>query len=389
MPSLNIDSPGKTLQEKYLKPKDIAARRFSSLSGIAPSAVNEVLKGAPMSHNVIHRVSMVTRTATRFWYYLQARWEFQKYLTSRKDIPEIEPIRFEIQSHSFEAPGKVLQRDFVKPSGKSYHALAKILHIHWMTLPEIINGKRRITPLMAHKLAKAFDTETRYWLDLQTCYEIRQLLQKNPVSEKQISKSLSRFSKLIAPRRRRFQSKDHLVYPGKILKERFIKRSKMGIIDWHKILCIPSREFKAILGGRSVILSQHLLKLSRVFNPDIGYWIEMINGFYAHKADSKFSKALKQIGRVGDEVTFQNSSKRNPPLKWIFDNFLKPMQITQSQFFKYIKLNKANYNSVDFELAIRLGQALDMDPLYWVTLQLEFDIENFEKGKGAQTFHLR
>ena len=162
-----VDSPGKVLLEKYLRPKGISALRFSSLSGISPTAINKILKGGFMSHNVIHRVSTVTRTAPRHWYYLQAHWEFQRYLILRRNVPEIGPISFQVQPHLFGAPGQVLLRDFIKPSGRSYHALAKKLHVHWMTLLDIVNGKRRITPQMAHKLAVAFDTETKYWLDLQ------------------------------------------------------------------------------------------------------------------------------------------------------------------------------------------------------------------------------
>lgn len=391
---LNCDAPGKVLLERYLKPKGISVRRFSALSGIWVNTIAEVLNGAFMSHQVIHRVSMATRTAPRYWYYLQAAYEFSKYLRLRKDAPTIEPIRFEIQSHLFESPGQVLEREFIKPTGKSYHAIAKVLHVHSMTLPDIVNGKRRITPLMAHKLARAFDTETKYWLDLQSCYEIQQLIEKNPVSEKRIRKSLSIFSGYAAPRRHRFRDRNFSLHPGKIIKQKFIRPSGIGIMDWQKILYIPAREFKQITSGKKEISPENLLKLSRVFNRDIGYWIERHNGYYALKADTRYSRISKQVERVEGQVLFQNSTRNITPMKFLAEKFLKPMQISQLQFFRHTKMDQKSYGNmrlgfqrISHEAAIRIGQALDMNPMYWISLQLEFDIEKYERGEKSSRFH--
>jgi addiction module HigA family antidote len=46
-------------------------------------------------------------------------------------------------------------------------------------LSTILNGKAGISPLMAIKLAKAFNTTPHYWLNLQTSYDLWKAYEEN------------------------------------------------------------------------------------------------------------------------------------------------------------------------------------------------------------------
>ncbi len=46
-------------------------------------------------------------------------------------------------------------------------------------VPSFVNGKAGISPHMAVKLAKAFNTSTHYWLNLHASYDLWQVLKKN------------------------------------------------------------------------------------------------------------------------------------------------------------------------------------------------------------------
>ena len=69
-------------------------------------------------------------------------------------------------------PGQVLREDFLKPLGMSQYALAKALAVPEVRISEIVHGKRAVTPDTALRLARYFGTSERFWLNLQSRYEL-------------------------------------------------------------------------------------------------------------------------------------------------------------------------------------------------------------------------
>ena len=78
--------------------------------------------------------------------------------------------------------GQVL-KEYIKPLGLSVTEVARALSISRKNLSEVLNGHTGISPEMALRLAKAFDTRPEVWTDLQTRYELWQAEQKNVVKE--------------------------------------------------------------------------------------------------------------------------------------------------------------------------------------------------------------
>ena len=71
-------------------------------------------------------------------------------------------------------PGEILLEEFLKPLNLSQGELAQHLSGSW-TQPKIsgiINGKRRITEIIALDFADAFGTSAEFWLNLQNHYDL-------------------------------------------------------------------------------------------------------------------------------------------------------------------------------------------------------------------------
>ena len=69
-------------------------------------------------------------------------------------------------------PGEVLLADFLEPLGLSQYRLAKGLSVPPRRINEIVLGKRSISANTALRLARFFGTSDRFWLNLQTAYDL-------------------------------------------------------------------------------------------------------------------------------------------------------------------------------------------------------------------------
>ena len=69
-------------------------------------------------------------------------------------------------------PGEILMEDFLKPLGLSQNRMALDIRVPARRINEIVQGKRRITADTALRLAKYFNMSARFWLGLQTDYDL-------------------------------------------------------------------------------------------------------------------------------------------------------------------------------------------------------------------------
>jgi antitoxin HigA-1 len=73
-------------------------------------------------------------------------------------------------------PGEILEEEFIKPLGISRYKLAKGIGVNTIVISEITKGKRNISPLMAIKLSKYFGTSYQFWLNLQSAYDVEEIM---------------------------------------------------------------------------------------------------------------------------------------------------------------------------------------------------------------------
>jgi addiction module HigA family antidote len=69
-------------------------------------------------------------------------------------------------------PGEILFEEYMKPLGLSQYRLAKDISVSARRVNEIVHGKRAITADTALRLARYFGTSDRFWLNLQTRYDL-------------------------------------------------------------------------------------------------------------------------------------------------------------------------------------------------------------------------
>ena len=69
-------------------------------------------------------------------------------------------------------PGEVLLEEFLKPLGISQYRLAKDMSVAPPRINEIVHGARAISADTALRLARYFGTSERFWLNLQTQYDL-------------------------------------------------------------------------------------------------------------------------------------------------------------------------------------------------------------------------
>ena len=69
-------------------------------------------------------------------------------------------------------PGEILVEEFLKPMGISQYRLAKDISVPARRINEIVHGKRAITQDTALRLSRFFGLSERFWINMQTRYDL-------------------------------------------------------------------------------------------------------------------------------------------------------------------------------------------------------------------------
>lgn len=85
-----------------------------------------------------------------------------------------------MRMHNPPHPGEVLRELCLEPMGLSVTEAARALGVARKTLSAILNGRSGISPEMAIRLGKAFNTSPESWLNQQVQYDLWQAEQRSP-----------------------------------------------------------------------------------------------------------------------------------------------------------------------------------------------------------------
>jgi addiction module HigA family antidote len=69
-------------------------------------------------------------------------------------------------------PGEILLAEFLEPLEISQYRLARDISVPPRRINEIVHGTRAITADTALRLSRYFGTSERFWLNLQTRYDL-------------------------------------------------------------------------------------------------------------------------------------------------------------------------------------------------------------------------
>lgn len=70
-------------------------------------------------------------------------------------------------------PGEILATEFLQPLGISQYRLAQATGLSQTRISEIVRGKRAITIDTALRLSIALGVDERFWINLQTEFELQ------------------------------------------------------------------------------------------------------------------------------------------------------------------------------------------------------------------------
>lgn len=70
-------------------------------------------------------------------------------------------------------PGEILLEEFMKPMGITARQLSSDMDVPPSRISDIVNGTRPISADTALRLALFFSMDARFWLNLQTEYDVR------------------------------------------------------------------------------------------------------------------------------------------------------------------------------------------------------------------------
>jgi addiction module HigA family antidote len=86
-------------------------------------------------------------------------------------IKEVKGVRIP-KDRAPTSPGEMLLEEFLKPLGMTQVELAKRIRVPYVRVNELVNGKRRVSPSTALRLAKAFGTSPEFWLNGQLALDL-------------------------------------------------------------------------------------------------------------------------------------------------------------------------------------------------------------------------
>ncbi len=64
-------------------------------------------------------------------------------------------------------PGEILRELFLEPRGVTISRFAAAIEVSRKHMSDLVNGKARVEPMMAGRIAKALGTSAQVWLNLQ------------------------------------------------------------------------------------------------------------------------------------------------------------------------------------------------------------------------------
>jgi antitoxin HigA-1 len=76
-------------------------------------------------------------------------------------------------------PGEILLEEYLKPSGLSAGAFAKLLGVPRTRIERIVAQETSLSTDTVLRLSRYFNTTPQYWINMQSGYDLRRAL-KNP-----------------------------------------------------------------------------------------------------------------------------------------------------------------------------------------------------------------
>lgn len=388
--------PVKLLVEQYFKPSGLSAKQYALSAGICPNSFYEVLsrKSKPTS-DFIEKISKLTKTCSKSWHLLFLEHEYHCYQTKKRLNISITPIKYLKKRGDLNelgakvargSPGEQLLKRVILPEKISTNELSRRLKVDLNVIVKLLKGEKEVDIGLACKLG-AILMNPKFWLKLQMSFEIKQLLAKKnlPVN---LQNQLKRFDRRLH-NKDDFEKKCDCPSPAQVLKNDYLNPLGVRFWDWCQLFCLSKRRMNSILSGRTQLPLQMIVKLDIVFGTPLDFWLDLRLRHAIKKASVRMSQRTTRHSSDSNKGIQDNAETKPKPNslgRVLMDDYLKPLNWQIHAFAKHIGVRKSKLHSliqgttiIDVDLATRLGMALEMNPRYWLYLQLDRSIKYNQK----------
>ena len=69
-------------------------------------------------------------------------------------------------------PGELIREDLLTDTGLSQTQLARLMGVSPKTISDLVNERRRVTPDLAFRLARVFNSTPEMWLNMQQAIDL-------------------------------------------------------------------------------------------------------------------------------------------------------------------------------------------------------------------------
>lgn len=69
-------------------------------------------------------------------------------------------------------PGELIREDLLTETGLSQTQLARLMGVSPKTISDLVNERRRVTPDLAFRLARVFNSTPEMWLNMQQAIDL-------------------------------------------------------------------------------------------------------------------------------------------------------------------------------------------------------------------------
>jgi addiction module HigA family antidote len=241
------------------------------------------------------------------------------------------------------------------------------------------NRGRPMKYIEAGRLGDALGTSPRIWLDLQSEWYLRKYLNEHPYMSKYFD-----VERLSQRSRRRAVEISSVIppNPGQVLDDCFLKPSGILREYWANYFCMSRHTLKAIINGERLMKFKFIALLVKAFDVCSCDWIEMQNDYLTHKYFERHSSKFK-IERIRSKPRIGGSNLSHHPGNILWSHYMHPINLSTVELALHVGVPRSSIDNLiqgkdrlSHSLTIKLSQAFDTTPMYWLDLQINYDLIN-------------
>lgn len=349
------------------------------------AAVLNLNKEKTITVPTIIKLSALFKEAPQKFIRIQNEFKLAKFLRTNTNRP-VKRIKAK-KVHKKFLIRNVLLNGFLKPMNLRILDLTKHVGAQKESLWKYFSNSTKWTSIdykIAGRVGDAFGTGPKFWLDLQSKLNLDRYLEENPHMIKYFDDDWNppttfSFNKS--------EIKEYPINPGAILMKDFLMPLGIPNCNWADYLCVGHETFNRIIKGKVEMDFRFIGLLKKAFGTKASYWINLQNQYLSYLYLKKYASVLN-IKPIKARIAPKKMLNHLCPSQVLRESFLKPLNLKPSEFGRLIGMRKHTVKHllskdcyINVARAVKLGQAFGTSAMYWLDLQMEYDLSRARKRK--------